>query len=59
MAKFKASVNKFVHEVVRELKRPQFRPVERKVAIWAFRIVAGYVAVKFGIDIEGWMKEIS
>jgi hypothetical protein len=59
MTKIKASVSKFVHEVVHELKQPQFRPAERKVAIWAFRAVAGYVAVKFGIDIEGWVKGIS
>lgn len=59
MAKIKATISKFVHEVVVELKRPEFRPFERKVAIWAFRAFAAYVAVKFGIDIEGWVKGIS
>jgi hypothetical protein len=59
MAGFKAGIHKFVHEVVAELKRPEFRPVERKVAIWAFRVFAAYVAVKFGIDIEGWVKGVA
>lgn len=59
MANFKASVHKFVHDVVVELKRPELRPVERKIAIWAFRVVSAYVAVKFGIDVEGWVKGIA